>query len=95
MLSFNKSTTAAKSQKTTNPKTLTGKVVSTKMTKTVVVEVTRLVRHPIYGKYIRTNKRYKAHNEDKALKEGDAVKIIETPPISKQKHWRVVEKLSS
>jgi len=76
------------------PKILTGKVVSTKMQKTVVVKVERKFRHPLYEKVVTYYKNYKAHNEDFDLKKGDVVKIIETRPISKDKHFKVIEKLS-
>jgi len=76
-------------------KTLIGKVVSTKMQKTVVVKVERKFRHPLYEKVITRHKKYKAHNEEFKLKEGDMVKIIETRPISKDKHFRVAEKLTN
>jgi len=75
-------------------KILTGTVISTKMQKTVVVKVERKFRHPLYEKVITRHKKYKAHNEDFDLKEGDVVKIKETRPISKDKHFKVVEKLS-
>ena len=70
---------------------LTGTVVSTKMQKTAVVEVTRLRQHPKYKKYIRISKRYKAHNENAHIKTGDRVTIEPTRPMSKEKHWRIVE----
>ncbi len=70
-----------------------GKVVSTKMQKTVVVEVERTFRHPLYKKIIRRQKRFKAHNEKFDLKEGDFIKIRETRPISKDKHFLVIEKI--
>jgi len=76
------------------PKILTGTVLSTKMQKTVVVKVERKFRHPLYEKVITSHKKYKAHNEDFDLKEGDLVKIVETRPISKDKHFKVIEKLS-
>lgn len=74
-------------------KILLGEVVSAKMAKTVVVKVTRIFRHPLYKKVIRKDKKYKAHNEEFSLKEGDKVKIKETRPISKEKHFQVIEKL--
>ncbi len=74
-------------------KILTGKVVSMKMIKTVVVMVERKFRHPVYHKVIVRHKKYKAHNEKLDLKLGDIVKIEETKPISKDKHFVVVEKL--
>jgi len=76
-------------------KTLIGKVVSTKMQKTVVVKVEKKFRHPLYEKVITRHKKYKAHNEEFKLKEGDMVKIIETRPISKDKHFKVAEKLTN
>ncbi|MDO5680130.1 MAG: 30S ribosomal protein S17 [Pelistega sp.] len=71
-------------------RTLIGKVVSNKMDKTVVVQVERRVKHPLYGKImIRTNK-YKAHDENNQYNEGDTVEIAEGRPISRSKSWNVV-----
>lgn len=70
---------------------LQGTVVSDKGDKTVTVLVERRVMHPIYKKYIRTSKKYAAHDETNACKIGDAVSIIESKPISKRKRWMVVE----
>lgn len=67
-----------------------GVVASDKMTKTVVVRVDRLVKHPIYRKYVRKRKKFMAHDEMGA-KIGDKVKIVETRPMSARKRWRVVE----
>ena len=67
-----------------------GVVASDKMTKTVVVRVDRLVKHPIYRKYVRKRKKFMAHDETGA-KIGDKVKIVETRPMSARKRWRVVE----
>ncbi|RMH34511.1 MAG: 30S ribosomal protein S17 [Acidobacteria bacterium] len=67
-----------------------GVVVSDKMTKTVVVMVERLVKHPKYRKYVRRRKKFMAHDELGA-KIGDKVKIVETRPLSARKRWRVVE----
>ena len=67
-----------------------GIVSSDKMTKTVVVNVDRLVKHPIYRKYVRKRKKFMAHDETGA-KIGDKVRIIETRPLSARKRWRVVE----
>ena len=67
-----------------------GVVASDKMTKTVVVRVDRLVKHPIYRKYVRTRKKFMAHDE-KGAKIGDKVRIVETRPMSARKRWRVVE----
>ncbi len=70
---------------------LTGHVVSDKMDKTVVVSVRQTRQHPLYGKTIRVNKRYKAHDEGNACHMGDQVRIVESRPISKDKHWVVEE----
>ena len=67
-----------------------GLVTSDKMTKTVVVRVERLVRHPKYRRYIRRRTKFMAHNELEA-KAGDTVRIVETRPLSARKRWRVVE----
>ena len=72
-------------------KTLTGKVVSDKMNKTVVVLYQRKVKHPKYGKYVQKSTRLKAHDEENACKIGDVVKISESRPISKNKSWKLVE----
>ncbi|NDC37390.1 MAG: 30S ribosomal protein S17 [Proteobacteria bacterium] len=68
-----------------------GLVVSDKMSKTVVVAVTRLEQHPIYKKYIHKTKRYYAHDEKEQCNIGDLVKITETRPLSKLKRWKVSE----
>ncbi len=69
--------------------TFIGKVVSTKMEKTVVVSVERSFKMPIYKKVIRRHKKYKAHNEEFKINEGDTVEIIKVAPISKDKHFKV------
>lgn len=69
----------------------TGKVVSDKMQKTVVVAIERRVPHPVYGKMVTRTTRLKAHDEQNAAKVGDTVRITETRPLSKDKRWRVVE----
>ena len=69
----------------------TGLVVSTKMDKTIVVEVAEYKAHPIYKKIISTTKKYKAHNAEFDCKLGDEVKIIECKPISKTKLWQLAE----
>ena len=71
---------------------LTGRVVSDKMDKTVTVLVERRVMHPLYKKFIRRSKKYAAHDEANACKEGDVVQIEECPPISKRKAWLVVQR---
>ena len=68
-----------------------GQVVSDKMDKTVVVAVSRVVRHPFYRKVLRRVTKLKAHDEKNECKVGDRVRLIETRPISKDKHWRVVQ----
>ena len=70
-------------------KVLIGTVVSDKMDKTVVVQVKRLFIHPIYKKYVRRNAKYKAHDATNQCGIGDKVQIIESRPMSKDKHWRV------
>jgi small subunit ribosomal protein S17 len=76
-------------------RTLTGTVVSDKMTKTVVVEVQRLKMHPMYRKQFRVSDRYQAHDEAGTYHTGDRVVIRETRPLSKRKRWVVVEKVGS
>lgn len=71
-----------------------GTVVSNKMTKTVVVEVERRFPHPKYKKVITKRKKFKAHNENFKLQVGDKVIIEETRPISKEKHFQVIKKIS-
>lgn len=70
---------------------LIGNVVSAKMDKTVVVEVQRSARHPLYEKVMRLRKKYKAHDEENACRLGDTVRMVESPPLSREKHWRVEE----
>ena len=76
-------------------KTLIGVVTSDKMQKTVVVQVERVTRHPLYGKVIKVHKKYKAHDEDSAAKLGDTVRIRECRPLSKDKTFYVEEILQS
>jgi small subunit ribosomal protein S17 len=70
-------------------KVRTGVVISNKMDKTVVVEVSRTVLHPVYKKFIRRRKRFMAHDEDNRCRIGDQVLIVETKPLSRHKNWRV------
>jgi small subunit ribosomal protein S17 len=70
-------------------KVRTGRVVSDKMDKTVVVAVETLVRHPLYGKIMRRTTKFKAHDEANTSGEGDTVEIMETKPFSREKRWRV------
>ena len=72
-------------------KVRTGRVVSSKMEKTVVVAVESRVRHPLYGKFMRRTTKFKAHDEQNTCGEGDTVEIMETRPLSKDKRWRVVK----
>ena len=72
-----------------NGNVLKGVVVSDKMDKTVVVSVSRFIKHPKYGKFYKQSKKYKAHDEENKYKVGDKVEIIETRPISKDKKFRV------
>jgi small subunit ribosomal protein S17 len=70
-------------------KVRTGVVISNKMDKTVVVEVSRTVLHPVYKKFVRRRKRFMAHDEDNRCRIGDEVLIVETKPLSRHKNWRV------
>ncbi len=72
-------------------KTRIGYVVSDKMQKTIVVELEDRVRHPLYGKIIRTTKKVKAHDENSIAGIGDRVSLMETRPLSATKHWRLVD----
>ena len=72
-------------------KTRTGKVVSDKMDKTIVVAVEDHVKHPLYNKIVKRTYKLKAHDENNEGKVGDTVKVMETRPLSKDKRWRLVE----
>jgi small subunit ribosomal protein S17 len=72
-------------------KTRTGKVVSDKMDKTIVVAVVDNVKHPLYGKIVKKTYKLKAHDENNECGIGDTVKVMETRPLSKDKRWRLVE----
>lgn len=74
-------------------KTFIGLVVSDKMDKTISVEVSKSVKHPIYKKYIVRSKKVKAHDENNVAKKGDRVLLMETRPLSKTKRFRLVEVL--
>ena len=76
-----------------NKRTLTGRIVSDKMEKTVTVLVERRVKHPLYGKFVTRTKKYHAHDENGEFHEGDLVEIEECRPISKTKAWRVTKLL--
>ena len=75
----------------TAKRTITGRVVSDKMDKTVSVAVERLIKHPVYGKYIRRTTKVLAHDASNECKEGDRVSISECRPVSKNKSWAVVD----
>lgn len=70
--------------------TLEGRVVSDKMQKTIVVREDRLVKHPVYGKYVRRKSIYRAHDENNEARVGDVVEISQSRPLSKTKRWRLV-----
>ena len=72
-------------------KTRIGIVKSDKMDKTITVGVEESLRHPLYGKYVKRTKKFKAHDELNECRIGDKVKIMETRPLSKEKRWRLVE----
>ena len=74
-----------------NKRTIKGVVVSNKMDKTIVVRSERIVKHPVFQKYIRRYVKYKAHDEENQCKIGDKVLIIESKPISRDKRWRMRE----
>jgi len=72
-------------------RTLTGRVVSNKMDKTITVRVDRLVRHPLYGKYVKRSTKLLAHDEENQCREGDLVAITSCRPLSKRKAWTLVK----
>ena len=72
-------------------KTRTGKVISNKMDKTIVVAIEDRVKHPLYGKVVKKTYKLKAHDENNECNIGDTVKVMETRPLSKDKRWRLVE----
>jgi small subunit ribosomal protein S17 len=78
-------------QKQQNERTVTGRVISDKMNKSITVLVERRVKHPVYGKFVRKSTKLHAHDENNECKEGDLVTIAECRPISKTKAWRLVE----
>ena len=74
-----------------NRKTLTGVVHADQMAKSITVDVTRRVKHPIYGKYLTKTSRFMAHDEKNEANTGDRVQICEMRPLSKNKRWRLVQ----
>ena len=89
-MEFLKSKKESNENKLSRKKSMTGFVVSTKMKDTVVVKVSRFVKHPKYGKYISVDKKFKAHDLGNTKKVGDRVNIEECKPFSKDKHFKVV-----
>jgi len=85
---MNSSAAQAVTEKAT--RTMTGKVVSAKTAKTIAVEITRVVKHPMYGKYMRRTTRLLAHDDAGEAREGDTVTISPCRPISRRKSWRLV-----
>src|SRR5918911_5545725 len=86
-------TTNESAKPAANKRTLTGRVVSDKMQKTVTVLVERRVKHPLYGKIVTRTQKYHAHDESGEFHEGDLVQIEECRPLSKTKAWRVTKLL--
>jgi small subunit ribosomal protein S17 len=84
-------TPTAEGQGARGVRTLTGRVVSNRMQKTIAVEVERLVKHPAYGKYIRRTTKLLAHDESGTSREGDLVIIVPCRPLSRRKSWRLLE----
>lgn len=74
---------------------ISGKVISDKMDKSIIVKTERLVKHPIYGKYIRRSTKYMAHDENNQVKQGDVVSITSCRPLSKNKNFKLVAVLES
>lgn len=83
------------SENTTKLRTISGRVVSNKMDKTITVLVERIVKHPVYGKYVKRSTKMMAHDEQNICQEGDVVSITSCRPMSKNKTFRLVEVLES
>lgn len=83
--------TTTENTATKNRRRLTGHVVKDKMNKTVTVRVDRMVKHPLYGKYVRRSTNYHVHDENNECHTGDTVLIEESRPISKTKSWKVAQ----
>ncbi|PWK51943.1 30S ribosomal protein S17 [Pleionea mediterranea] len=79
------------SEQATVKRTLTGKVVSDKMDKTITVLIERYVKHPLYGKFMKRSTKVHAHDENNECQMGDRVRVAESRPISKSKTWQLVE----
>jgi len=82
---------AQPAERTAKPKTRVGEVVSTSMTKTIVVRFVRRVPHPVFGKIVKRSKKFYGHDENEEAQVGDQVKIEETRPMSRLKRWKLVE----
>ena len=80
-----------KKTQTTGRKIFSGKVVSNKMQKTIVVKIEQRKLHPIYKKYLTRSKKVKAHDENSECNIGDSVRVVETRPLSKEKCWKLLE----
>jgi small subunit ribosomal protein S17 len=78
-------------QERSRRKVRVGRVVSDRMEKTIVVAIERLVKHPVYGRYVRRRSTFKVHDEKNECRVGDVVRFMETRPMSKEKRWRFVE----
>jgi len=81
-------------QSRSRKRVLQGIVVSTKMEKSAVVNVERIIQHPLYKRTMKRSKKYKVHDEQNECKVGDRIRVIECKPISKQKTWRLLEVVS-
>jgi len=79
--------TEAGTERQSNPRTVTGVVVSDKMNKTITVRVERQVKHPVYGKYMRKSSKVHAHDEENSCQIGDTVTVVECRPLAKTKTW--------
>jgi small subunit ribosomal protein S17 len=90
-VSDNETNTAPASAEAKGARTLTGRVVSDKMQKTIAVEISRLIKHPMYGKYVRRTTKLLAHDENGESHIGDLVTITPCRPLSRRKSWRLVE----
>ena len=87
-------TQAAPTVERKHRKELVGVVTSAKMQKTIVVRVTRRIQHSLYVRFVRTSKKFYAHDEQGEARQGDTVRIVETRPLSKLKRWRLAEVVS-
>ncbi len=84
-------TEQTKVEQATSQRTVTGKVISNKMNKTIVVQIEHRVKHPLYGKYLRRFSKMYAHDEENTCRIGDIVVIKQSRPLSKTKRWKLVE----